>query len=124
MEFFVGDSGTGVYHQFAFDVGNIAVYDGKVFDSSWTGKWERNILRQKDRWIAVVKIPFSEIGVDPFKNHKLLFLPVRGKYYDTERLDKKTGKMVPARVREMSSWGGGTVHEASSFGELVLDIIH
>lgn len=124
MEFFAGDSRTGVYYQFAFDVGNTAVYDGKVFDSSWSGKWERNILRQKDRWIAVVKIPFSEIGVDPLQNHKLLFLPVRGKYYDTERLDKKTGKMVPSRVREMSSWGAGTVHEASSFGELVLDIIH
>lgn len=124
MEFFIGDSRTGIYYQFAFDVGNEAVYDGKVFDATWNGKWERVIQRKKDRWIAVVKIPFSEIGVDPVKSHKLLFLPVRGKYYHSERYDKKQKKNVPIYIREMSSWGGGTVHEASSFGELVLDIIH
>ena len=124
MEFFIGDAKTGVYYQFAFDVGNDVVYDGKVFDKTWNGKWERIIERKDDRWIAVVKIPFSEIGVNPVENHKLVFLPVRGKYYDTERFDKKLQKNVSARIREMSSWGGGTVHEASSFGELVLDVIH
>lgn len=121
MEFFLADAATGIYFQFALDAGNKAVYDGKIFDGKWNSSdWKRNVRSLDDRWQAVVRIPFRMIDLDPAKSSNLLFLPVRGKYYDTEVMDKKTKKMVPRRVREMSSWGGGTVHEASSFGILTL----
>lgn len=122
MEFFLGDPNTGVYYQFMFDVGNgdgpakDVVYDAKGHDPAWTCEWKRNIRRYEDKWCAIVRIPLEGIGVNITQNNKLLFLPVRGKYYDSK--DAKTGKTI--RTREMASWGGGWVHQMSGFGEITL----
>jgi hypothetical protein len=108
------------------DVGNDddptkdCVYDGKMFDSSWTSGWERHVKRYSDRWTTIVKVPFESIGITAAQSGKLLFQGIRGKYYDSDVIDKKTGK--PQRWREMASWNGGWVHQVPNFGELILDL--
>ena len=112
MEFFLADPQSGNYYQFAFDAGNKAVYDGRGYDSKWNCSWKRKIKLHADRWSAIVTIPLDEIGINITTGNKLLFQPIRGKYYNNSN-----GK----RVREMSSWSGGFVHESASFGELTLN---
>ncbi|MBQ6245379.1 MAG: hypothetical protein IJK04_00825, partial [Kiritimatiellae bacterium] len=96
------------------------VYDAKMWDSAWNGGWTRNVKRYDDRWTTIVKVPFESIGIAAAQGGKLLFQGVRGKYYDTDETDPKTGQ--PKRVREMASWNGGWVHQAQNFGELILEL--
>lgn len=112
MEFFLANPQTGEYYQFAFDAGNKAIYDGKGYDHAWTCGWKRQVKLYEDRWSAIVTIPLDEIGVNITTGNKLLFQPIRGKYYNNA-----AGK----RVREMSSWSGGFVHETATFGEITLN---
>ncbi len=126
MEFFLGHADTGLYYQFMFDPGNDedhskdVVYDAKGNDPSWTCKWERSVKRYPDRWVAIVKIPLSEIGINVTQNNRLLFQAIRGKYYDVE-VQTKDGKIKKERPREMASWTGGWVHQMDNFGELTLE---
>ena len=121
MEFFLGHAHNGVYYQFMFDAGNLGqpeldvVYDGKGYTNSWTCDWKRSIKRYDDRWEAIVKIPLAAVELNVTQNNKLMFQPIRGKYYKTE----KNGKTVS--VREMASWNGGWVHQMPAFGELTLN---
>ena len=126
MEFYLADGATGVYYMMMMDVGNDddhakdCVYDAKMWDSSWSGGWERNVRRYDDRWVTIVRVPFDSIGITAAQSGKLLFQGIRGKYYDTDETDPKSGK--PKRRREMASWNGGWVHQVQSFGELILDV--
>jgi hypothetical protein len=122
MEMFIGDPETGSYYQFAFDYGCKVLYDGKNYDGSWNSdKWKVVSKPGEDCWYAIVTIPLDMIDCNVTVNPKLLFLPIRGKYYDREFTDKKTGEKTIRRVREMASWGGGWVHEVVSFGEILLE---
>ena len=123
MEFFLANPGTGAYWQFMFDVGNEdpakdVVYDAQGYDPQWTCPWKRSIRRYDDRWTAIVSMPLASFGINVTQNNKLLFLPIRGKYYTAPKPHPKTGG--PWQIREMASWGGGWVHQVSSFGELTL----
>ena len=126
MEFYLADGTTGVYYMMMMDVGNEddhskdCVYDAKMWDYGWNGGWERNVKRYDDRWTTIVKIPFDSIGLTAAQSGKLLFQAIRGKYYDSDVIDKKTGK--PQRWREMASWNGGWVHQVQNFGQLILDV--
>ncbi len=126
MEFYLANGSSGVYYMMMMDVGNDddhskdCVYDAKMWDSAWNGGWVRNVKRYDDRWTTIVKVPFESIGLAAAQGGKLLFQGVRGKYYETGEIDKKTG--TPKRVREMASWNGGWVHQAQNFGELILDL--
>ena len=91
-----------------------------MWDYGWNGGWERNVKRYDDRWTTIVKIPFDSIGLTAAQSGKLLFQAIRGKYYDSDVIDKKTGK--PQRWREMASWNGGWVHQVQNFGQLILDV--
>ena len=117
FEIFLANPKTGVYYQFAYDVGNAAVYDAKGYDNRWSSAWTRKVARYSDRWEAIVTIPLEDIGCNITENNKLLFLPYRSKYYRDGSLDKK-GNV--ATKREQSSWGSGFVHEVSAFGEITL----
>ncbi|NLN01130.1 MAG: DUF4838 domain-containing protein [Lentisphaerae bacterium] len=117
IELFLADSRTGDYYQFAFDVGNKAVYEGKGYDGSWSTTWTRRVARYPDRWEMLVTIPLEAIGCSLTENNKLRFLAYRSKYYTDGTTDKQ-GR--PITLREQSSWGGGFVHQATSFGELTL----
>jgi len=125
METYFGNGATGVYWQFMFDVGNggdragDVVYDAQVFDNTWNGKWTRASKRCDDRWIAIVKMPFADIGVNAVQSGSILFQAIRGKYYDTGKRDKRGN---PITDREMSSWGGGWVHQPQTFGQLKLEL--
>ena len=120
MEFFLGHVNNGVYYQFMFDAGNPddpkldVVYDAQGQDNTWTCKWQRRVKRYDDRWEAIVKIPLDGIGLNVTQNNKLLFQPIRGKYYTFEKDGKKRTS------REMASWNGGWVHQVPAFGELTL----
>ena len=126
MEFYLANGSSGVYYMMMMDVGNDddhskdCVYDAKMWDSEWSGGWVRNVRRYDDRWTTIVKVPFDSIGIKAAQSGKLLFQGIRGKYYDSDATDPKTGK--PRRVREMASWNGGWVHQVQNFGELILDI--
>lgn len=120
MEFFLGHADTGVYYQFMFDAGNPdprkdVLFEAKGQDMSWDCNWERTVKRYDDRWEAIVRVPLAEIGINVTQNNKMLFQPIRGKYYMTEQ----NGKQV--RRREMASWNGGWVHQVPAFGELTLN---
>lgn len=125
VEFYFGNGATGTYWQFMFDVGNgggragDVVYDAQVFDNTWNGSWTRATQRRDDRWIAIVKMPFRDVGASAVQSGAILFQAIRGKYYDSDKLDRR-GR--PVRVREMSSWGGGWVHQPQTFGELKLEL--
>ncbi len=122
MEFFLGDSASGTYYQYMFDCGNPGqpeldiVLDANGYNAAWNGIWTRNIRRDKEKWSAIVTIPLENIGVNVTQNNKLLFQPIRGKYYQSA-----DAKGKPKRVREMASWTGGWVHQMASFGELTLE---
>ena len=126
MEFYLADGATGVYYMMMMDVGHDddhtkdCVYDGKMFDGSWTSGWTRNVKRYDDRWTTIVKVPFDTIGLAAAQSGKLLFQGIRGKYFDDDKTDPKTGK--PRRRREMASWNGGWVHQVQNFGQLILDV--
>jgi len=112
IEIFVANSVTGVYYQFAYDVGDEAVYEGKGYDAKWSARWTRAIKRFDDRWESIVAIPLGEVGCNVTENNRLKFLVYRSKIF----LDGNK-----KRRREQSSWGGGFVHQVSSFGELTLE---
>lgn len=120
MEFFLGHASTGVYYQFMFDAGNPdnpkldVLYDAQGQDGSWSCKWQRVVKRYDDRWEAIVRVPFAGIGLNVTQNNKLLFQPIRGKYYTVEANGRKR------TIREMTSWNGGWVHQVPAFGELTL----
>lgn len=117
FELFLANPKTGVYYQFAYDVGNAAVFDAKGYDNRWSSKWARKILRHEDRWESIVTIPLEDIGCNITEGNKLLFMPYRSKYYRDGSLDKNGNEK---RIREQSSWGGGFVHQVAAFGEITL----
>lgn len=125
MEFYLGDGQTGVYYQFMLDVGNggdragDVIYDGKVFDNTWNGTWTRETKRYNDKWTTIVRMPLADLGLNAVQTGKILFQAIRGKYYDSGR---KNAKGEPVLIREMSSWGGGWVHQPQTFGELKLQL--
>ena len=124
LEFYFGNA-TGVYYQFFTDVGNggdmknDVIYDAKVFDNTWNGGWTRKTKRYDDKWVAIVKMPFKDIEVNAVQTGKVTFQVLRGKSYPTGKLNKKG---QPVTTREMSSWGGGWVHQPQTFGELTLEL--
>ena len=125
VEFYVCAASVGTYYLMMLDRGHDdpkldCVYDAKVMDSSWNANWERHTKRYDDKWSAIVKIPFDSVGILAAQSGKVLFQAIRQKYFDTGKTNPKNGK--PLRLREMSSWNGGYVHQIQNFGELVLDL--
>ena len=124
LEFYFGNA-SGVYYQFFTDVGNggdmknDVIYDAKVFDNTWNGSWTRKVKRYDDKWVAIVKMPFKDIEVNAVQTGKVTFQVLRGKNYLTGKFNKKG---QPISTREMSSWGGGWVHQPQTFGEIKLEL--
>lgn len=118
FELFLANPQTGVYFHFAYDIGNVAVFDAKGYDAKWSSTWSRKIARRDDRWESIVTIPLADIGCNITEGNKLRFLPYRSKYFRDSTLDKQ-GKAV--NKREQSSWGGGFVHQVAAFGEITLE---
>jgi len=125
IELFVADGQTGAYRQLFFDVGNGGdrsgdmIFDANGNDTSWNGKWTRKTKRYGDRWVAIVRFPFSDAGLHAAQTGKILFQTLRMKYFNDD------GRNVPfpqLKNREDSSIGGGRSKELPTFAELALEL--
>ena len=108
MELFFGDKEKG-YRHIAFDY-HANVYDAILTNSKqWDGNWEVETGLNNDGWWAFVSIPLSEIGFDMLKSNKL-----KGMVY---RADFDANRKC-----EHSTMSGGTVHDMTSFSEMIFDL--
>ncbi|MDD4098546.1 MAG: DUF4838 domain-containing protein, partial [Lentisphaeria bacterium] len=98
------------YYQLAYDV-NGNRYDGRLTDASWNTPvpWEVKTRVDDNGWSSIAKIPFAAVNFEKLVSNKLRFL------FFLTNLDDQ-------RKAEHSTWGGGRVHAADSFGELTVDL--
>lgn len=98
------------YYQLAYDV-NGNRYDGRLTDASWQTPvpWEVKTKVHDSGWSSIAKIPFAAINFEKLVSNKLRFL------FFLTNVDE-------TRKAEHSSWGGGRVHAADSFGELAVEL--
>lgn len=125
IELFVADGQTGAYRQLFFDIGNGGdregdmIFDANGADTSWNGKWTRKTKRYDDRWVAIVRFPFSDAGIHAAQTGQVLFQAIRMKYYND---DGKNAPFANLKHREVSSIGGGRSKELQTFAELELEL--
>ena len=125
IELFVADGQTGAYRQLFFDIGNGGgragdmIFDANGADTSWNGAWTRKTKRYGDRWVAIVKFPFSDAGLHAAQTGKILFQALRMKYFND---DGKNAPFKSLKRREDSSIGGGRSKEIQTFVELALEL--
>ena len=124
MEFYFGSADTGKYYMWLMDSCHPGhpekdnILDACGYDDAWDSHIEYVVKHEPDRWILLVKVPFSDIGVNAVQTGKLLFQAIRQK--DCVLGKKEDGK--PLRGDEGASWGGGWVHQLHTFGELHLEL--
>lgn len=61
-------------------------------------------------WLSVVRLPFTMLDLDDLSQNNI----VKGLVFRSRNNTASPG------MRELSTWGGDTVHDSSSFGELIL----
>ena len=112
-EVFIGNERDGYYH-LVFNCwanGQNGICDAKATDRTWNTEWEVKTQMRNGEWRAVVAIPLKSVKITVEENNR-----VRALFY----------RCRPARSKKEhnvhSSWGGGQVHSAGSFGELVFDL--
>ena len=112
-EVFLGNEKDGYYH-FVFNCwanGQKGICDAKATDRTWNTDWEVKTQMRKGEWRAVVAIPLKSAKITVEENNR-----VRALFY----------RCRPARSKKEynihSTWGGGQVHSAGSFGELVFKL--
>jgi hypothetical protein len=112
--FFADNSVPGTYHLFRIDnAGNFC--DVKNYDSSWTSKGVRHVVRKlSDRWIVILAIPFGEIGMNIIAENKVAaaFMRIR-KTFNPKLGDGKYDE-------EYTGWKFNKFHKLSTFGTLTL----
>ena len=99
----------GSYLHLVFDAyGNR--YDALGTDNSWNGDWTLKVENKPGEWRAVMIVPFTTFKARIEQNNKIpaLFYRVRGQRPGTKSLQ--------------STWGGGKVHSADTFGNLIFDL--
>ena len=99
----------GSYLHLVFDAyGNC--YDALGTNNKWNGKWTLKTQNKPGEWRAVMSIPFTTLKAHIEQNNKIpaLFYRVR-----SER---------PGMKSLQSTWGGGKVHSADTFGNLIFDL--
>lgn len=107
LEMFFGNAADGYYH-LAFDY-NANRYDAVLTDKEWNADWTVKTRIVKDGWQAVARIPFDSVNFKVMQTNRLKALIYRCRV---------GGGKHPVH----SSWGGGVVHSADSFGELILSL--
>lgn len=107
LEFFFGDpSADGVYYMLSLSPEKITA-DLKGYDGKWNGRWERDARRTATGWEAWIKVPLSEINALPQYGNDLKFLVLRDYMPHGD-----------AKTEELSSWGGGRMHQIVCFGDI------
>ena len=111
-EIFIGNEKDGYYH-LAFNCyanGENAIYDALGTNASWNTKWQAFTQIKDNEWRGVAVIPLKSVNIAVEQNNKVraLFYRVRPKRSD-----------IKGDHTAHSTWAGGQVHSASSFGQLV-----
>ena len=112
-EVFIGNERDGYYH-FVFNCwanGDKGICDARGTDRTWNTSWEVKTRMDKGEWRAVVAIPLKSVGLSIVENNR-----ARALFYRCRPGRDKRNRNVH------SSWGGGQVHSAGSFGELVFSL--
>ncbi len=112
VEIFIGNERDGYYH-LAFNCyanGENGIYDALGTNASWSTKWTAFSKITKGEWRGVAVIPLKSVNIAVEQNNK-----VRALFY---RVRPKRGKDKSDHTIH-STWGGGQVHSASSFGQLI-----
>lgn len=108
IELFISNNEVG-YYQLAYDIrGNI--YDAAHMNAEWNGDWEVKTHIDEKGWLSVVRLPFTMLDLDDLSQNNI----VKGLVFRSRNNTASPG------MRELSTWGGDTVHDSSSFGELIL----
>ena len=86
-------------------------YDAYCTDGKWDGEWDVKTEFKNGEWRSVAIIPFKTLGFVIEQNNRMsaLIYRVRAKRSNTDH-------------SRHFSWGGGKVHSADGFGELVFDL--
>ena len=108
VEIFIAHQREGHYFHFAFDA-NGNSYEALGTNADWNTEWEVKTQVKDGEWRAVVAIPVAAVGAKLEQNNKVRALIYRCR---PMREGEKGG-------HQHSTWGGGKVHSADSFGELV-----
>ncbi|MBR7108027.1 MAG: DUF4838 domain-containing protein [Lentisphaeria bacterium] len=110
VELFLGRRAGGyylmVYNTFANSTSSR--YDAYCTDSKWNGEWDVKTEFKNGEWRSVAIIPFKTLGFVLEQNNRMSALVYR---VQTKRHNNDRSRHV--------SWGGGKVHSADSFGDLV-----
>ena len=112
-EVFIGNERDGYYH-FVFNCwanGDKGICDARGTDRTWNTSWEVKTRMDKGEWRAVVAIPLKSVNLSIVENNR-----ARALFYRCRPGRDKRNRNVH------SSWGGGQVHSAGSFGELVFSL--
>ena len=111
-EIFISNEKDGYYH-LAFNCyanGENGIYDAMGTNASWNTKWEAFSQIKDGEWRGVAVIPLKSVNIKVEQNNK-----VRALFY---RVHPKRGDIKGSNTQH-STWAGGQVHSASSFGQLV-----
>ena len=111
VEMFISNEKDG-YYQLAFNCfadGEKGISDSRGTDASWSCKWEARTQVLPGEWRAVAVIPLKSVNIAVERNNKVRALFFRAR-------PARAGVAGDKTIR--SSWGGGKVHSASSFGQL------
>ena len=111
-EIFISNEKDGYYH-LAFNCyanGENGIYDAMGTNASWNTKWEAFSQIKDGEWRGVAVIPLKSVNIKVEQNNK-----VRALFY---RVHPKRSNINGSHTQH-STWAGGQVHSASSFGQLV-----
>ena len=113
VELFLGKRSGGYYHLVfnTFANSTSSRYDAFCTDGKWNGEWDVKTQFKDGEWRAVAIIPFKTINFVLEQNNRLSALIYRVRT-----------KRTPTDRSEHGSWGGGRVHSADSFGDLVFSL--
>lgn len=110
VELFLGKRAGGYYHLVynTFASTTTSRHDAYCTDGSWSGEWDVKTQFKDGEWRSVAIIPFKTIGfvIEQTNRMSALFYRVQTKRFAGDR-------------SRHFSWGGGKVHSADSFGDLV-----
>lgn len=110
MELFLGRRAGGYYHLVynTFANSTSSRYDAFCTDGKWNGDWDVKTQFKDGEWRSVAIIPFKTVGFVLEQNNRMSALIVRSR---TKRTSTEHSKHF--------TWGGGKVHSADGFGDLV-----
>ena len=110
VELFLGRR-TGGYNMMVYNTyanSTSSRYDAYCTDGKWDGEWDVKTQFKDGEWRSVAIIPFKTIGFVIEQSNRMSALVYR----------VRTKRSTSDRTHHIS-WGGGKVHSADAFGDLI-----